>query len=268
MSPHEETLEIAVDGQHIAGTLLDPGRGGPTPAVLFVHGWGGSQEQYVARAREIVGLGCVCLTFDLRGHAKTQPQHETVSRGDNLRDLLAAYDLLARHRGVDPSAIGVVGSSYGAYLGAILTSLRGVRWLALRAPALYKDADWELPKRQLHLDPDFSAYRRRAVRPEDNRALCACEAFRGDVLLVESEHDHVVPHPVIANYLAACVQVRSLTYRVIQDADHGLAEEPSRQAYTSILVNWLTEMTAGARAEAPPPGRHTPGATPESSSPN
>jgi uncharacterized protein len=262
MLVREETLDIPVDGQHIAGTLLTPGGSAAAPGVLFVHGWGGSQDQYLARARALAALGCACLTFDLRGHAKTQPQYETVSRGDNLRDVLAAYDLLARQRGVDPSAIGVVGSSYGGYLGAILTSLRAVRWLSLRAPALYKDADWELPKRQLHHDPDLSAYRRRSVRPEDNRALCACEAFRGDVLLVESEHDHVIPHAVIANYLAACMQVRSLTYRVIQGADHGLGEALWRLGYTAIVVNWLTEMLAAwaqetlprkeGRPEAPP----------------
>src|SRR5437867_5060554 len=248
MPTTDETLDIAVDGQHIHGTLLGAGQAAAAaPGVLFVHGWGGSQEQYLVRARQVAELGCVCLTFDLRGHARTQVQHETVTRGDNLRDVLAAYDLLAGHRGIDPSAIAVVGSSYGGYLGAIVTSLRAVRWLALRAPALYKDADWELPKRQLHHDPDLSAYRRRAVRPEDNRALCACEAFRGDVLLVESEHDHTVPHPVLANYLAACAQVHSLTYRVISGADHGLSEQPWRLAYTSMLVNWLTEMTADVR---------------------
>jgi uncharacterized protein len=250
MTALHETVDILVDGEPIVGTLLAPGDApARAPGVLFVHGWGGSQEQYLARAREIAALGCVCLTFDLRGHARTQPRHETVSRGDNLRDLLAAYDLLAQYRGVDPAAVGVVGSSYGAYLGAILTSLRPVRWLSLRAPAIYKDDGWELPKRQLHHDPDLVAYRRRAVRAEDNRALCACEAFRGDVLLVESEHDHVVPHPVAANYLAACVQVHSLTYRVIEGADHGLSEEPWRLAYTAILVNWLTEVTAGVRGQ-------------------
>jgi pimeloyl-ACP methyl ester carboxylesterase len=259
MSVRDETVDLPVDGQQIDGTLLTPDGGGAAPGILFVHGWGGSQEQYLARAQEIAGLGCVCLTIDLRGHAKTQPQHETVSRGDNLRDVLAAYDLLAHHRGVDPAAIGVVGSSYGGYLAAILTSLRAVRWLALRAPALYKDADWELPKRQLHQDPDLSAYRRRVVRPEDNRALCACEAFRGDVLLVESEYDHVVPHPVLANYLAACVQVHSLTYRVIEGADHGLAEEPWRLAYTSILVKWLTEMLAARGQATLPSEKCTPG---------
>src|SRR5438552_7116530 len=245
MTTRDEILDIPVDGQHIAGTLLIPDEvGSAVPGVLFVHGWGGSQEQYLARARALADRGCACLTFDLRGHAKTQPQHETVSRGDNLRDLLAAYDVLAGRRGVDASAIAVVGSSYGGYLGAILTSLRAVRWLSLRAPALYKDADWELPKRRLHHDPDLVAYRRRNVRPEDNRALCACEAFRGDVLVVESEHDHVVPHPVIANYLAACVQAHSLTHRAIEGADHGLSEEPWRHAYTSIVVTWLTEMMA------------------------
>src|SRR5262249_25180893 len=82
-----------------------------------------------------------------------------------------------------------------------------------------------------------------------NRALCACEAFRGDVLLVESEHDHVVPHPVAANYLAACVQAHSLTYRVIEGADHGLSEEPWRLVYTSILVAWLKELTADVRGQ-------------------
>ena len=105
-------IDIAVDGQRIAGTLVSPAP--LIPGVLFVHGWGGSQEQYLARAREIAALGCVCLTFDLRGHAETEPQHETVTREDNLRDVLAAYDVLAEPPAVDKSAIAVVGSSYGA----------------------------------------------------------------------------------------------------------------------------------------------------------
>ena len=83
----DDALEIPVDDQHIAGTLVTPGT--LIPGVLFVHGWGGSQQQYVTRAREVAALGCICLTFDLRGHARTQDQQKTVTREDNLHDILA-----------------------------------------------------------------------------------------------------------------------------------------------------------------------------------
>jgi fermentation-respiration switch protein FrsA (DUF1100 family) len=86
------------------------------------------------------------------------------------------------------------------------------------------------------------------VPPEESVARRASAAFRGDVLLVASERDHVVPHPVIASYLSACAGARSLTYRVLEGADHGLSEEPWRSAYTTLLVRWLNEMTAGLRA--------------------
>ena len=249
MSTRDHKFEIGVEDGHIAGTLIAPAT--TIPGVLFVHGWGGSQQQYLARAREISALGCIGLTFDLRGHARTEPQQETISREDNLKDVLAAYDELVNHPSVDASAIAVVGSSYGGYLAAILTALRPVRWLALRVPALYPDADWELPKKQLQKLCDLHAYRRRHIRPQDNRALKACAAFKGDILIVESEHDDTVPHATIQNYVEAATHAHSLTYRVIEDADHGLSQEPAQRAYTALLVSWFAEMVFGARQGGP-----------------
>ncbi|WP_119155254.1 alpha/beta hydrolase family protein [Caldimonas tepidiphila] len=246
MATRDETIDIEVGGEQIAGTLVSPAT--RLPGVLFVHGWGGSQEQYLARAREIAALGCICLTFDLRGHGDTDAQQASVSRENNLRDVLTAYDTLARQPQVDPGAIAVIGSSYGGYLGAILTTMRPVKWLALRVPALYIDSGWEVPKLQLHKDQDLKSYRRHFVDASDNRALRACAAFRGDVLLVESECDTVIPPPVIASYREACIAAHSLTYRVIEGADHGLSDEASQRAYTALLVNWMTEMVFGARS--------------------
>lgn len=242
-------LEIPIAAtERIHGTLLSPA---PTlPAILFIHGWGGSQEQDLARAREASGLGCVCMTVDLRGHDLETEQSKTVSREQNLSDILAAYDWLAAQPNVEASAIAVVGISYGGYLASILTSLRPVRWLALRAPALYKDEGWELPKLQLHADTDLRAYRMQHIAADDNLALKACAAFRGDALIAESEHDNVVPHPVIENYVAALSNARSLTARVIAGADHGLSEKAMRKDYTGLLIKWLTEMIGGARETA------------------
>jgi len=252
MPTRDETIDIPVDDEHVAGTLVTPGT--LVPGVLFVHGWGGSQQQYLARAREVAALGCICLTFDLRGHVRTHDQKETVSREDNLQDVVAAYDMLVAQPGVDTRAIAIVGSSYGGYLAAILSSLRPVRWLALRVPALYKDEDWDLPKGQLKEQQALEKYRLQPVRPEESVALKACAAFAGDVLLVESEHDSTVPHQVIVNYREACATAHSLTYRVIEGADHSLSDRRWQQAYTTLLVGWLTEMLSGARGDWRPDG--------------
>ena len=67
------------------------------------------------------------------------------------------------------------------------------------------------------------------------------------MLIVESEHDDTVPHPTIEAYVEASRHAHSLTYRVIEGADHGLSEERWQRAYTSLLVGWLTEMVFGAR---------------------
>ena len=96
MPTRDEPVDIVVDGQAIRGTIVAPNR--RLPGVLFVHGWGGSQEQYLTRAREVAALGCVCLTFDLRGHVETHRQKEKVSREDNLRDVLAAAAEVQRMR--------------------------------------------------------------------------------------------------------------------------------------------------------------------------
>ena len=246
MAIRDDPVEIMVGGQRIAGTLVSPAT--LIPGLLFVHGWGGSQEQYLARAREITALGCICLTFDLRGHADDEPRRDAVTREDNLNDVLTAYDLLASQRQVDPTAIAVVGSSYGGYLAAILTSMRPVRWLALRAPALYRDEDWLVAK--AHLDrSDLAVYRRQRVPAGENRALAACASFDGDVLVVEAEHDEIVPHPTISSYITALEHARSITHRVIEGADHGLSEPRHQQEYSRLLVQWATEMVLSMRAE-------------------
>ena len=247
MATIEDPVQIAVDEQAIAGTFVTPKT--LVPGVLFVHGWGGSQDQYLARARQIAGLGCICLTFNLRGHVETKPLFETVSREINLRDVLAAYDLLAARRHVDPQAIALVGSSYGGYLASIVTTMRPVKWLALRAPALYIDTGWSVPKLELHRSQDLKSYRLNPVSASDNKALAACQAFEGDVLLIESQHDRIVPQAVLSSYREACTHARSLTYRCLPGADHGLTGDGDQRTYSTVLCNWLREMMVEARGD-------------------
>jgi pimeloyl-ACP methyl ester carboxylesterase len=249
MTTRSENIDIAVDGARLAGTLLAPGS--TIPGVLFVHGWGGCQERDLGRAQQIAALGCICLTFDMRGHVRTEAMRQTVTREQNLADVVAAYDRLRMQPHVDPDSILVVGASYGGYLAAILTSLRPVKWLALRVPALYRDEDWHQPKRSLSRKT-LDAYRSRVLDADDNRALRACREFRGDVLIVESGHDHLVPHPAIVSYRNAFARTHSVTYRIIDEADHALTSADCQRAYTSMLLGWTSEMVFGARAGGAP----------------
>ncbi|KLA98081.1 alpha/beta hydrolase family protein [Xanthomonas hortorum] len=238
------SIQIPVDQDALSGTLLTPSG---MPAVLFVHGWGGSQHHNLLRAREAVGLGCICMTFDLRGHEGYASMRQTVTRAQNLDDIKAVYDQLAHLPYVDAQSIAVVGLSYGGYLSALLTRERPVEWLALRSPALYKDEHWDHPKVSLNADPELMDYRQRTLTPDDNIALAACAQYKGDVLLVEAENDVIVPHPVLRNYADAFVNARSLSTRVIAGADHALSVKEHQQHYTRALIDWLTEKVVGRR---------------------
>jgi hypothetical protein len=122
------------------------------------------------------------------------------------------------------------------------------------------DVGWDRPKQELNGDPALGAYRRSAVPAAENRALRACAAFGGDVLVVESEDAAVIPSPVVANYLAAFARARSVTHRVIAGADHGLSREEWRREYTAALLAWLRGVLPGAPQldergrRDPPPG--------------
>ena len=71
MTAETETIRIPVDNESMTGDFLSPAA--KVPGVLFAHGWGGSRQRDLARARGIAGLGCVCLTFDQRGHSSATP---------------------------------------------------------------------------------------------------------------------------------------------------------------------------------------------------
>lgn len=240
----ESNVDVLVEGTTLDGTLVEPNR--LVPGIVFIHGWGGNQGKDLELARSISRLGCICFTFDLRGHADTAAQRDTVTRGDNLEDVLAAYDLLLDHDAVDRNAIGVVGASYGGYLGALVSAMRPVQWLVLRVPALYRDSDWDTPKAKLDRE-DLNKYRQAYLSIESNRALRACSEFRGDALVVESERDEVVAHPAVASYAAAFRRAHSLSYRVLDEADHELSDQRCRQAYNHMVSRWMSEMISAAR---------------------
>ncbi|MDM0032254.1 alpha/beta fold hydrolase [Variovorax sp. J22P271] len=249
MTDTKHELSIAVEGNaRVDGIMIAPAK--KSPGVLLVHGWDTDQSHYRIRAEDIASLGCVCLTFDLRGHGRQASLRATVTRAQNLQDVLAAYDVLASVSGVDPESIGLVGTSYGGYLAAIVSSMRAVRWLALRVPAPYPDDNWDQPKQSLDRTA-LTNYRSQVLPPGSDRALAACLGFAGDALVVASGCDDIVLSTGIASFVRSFQNVRSLTYRTIEGADHALSDPRSQRSYDALLTAWMTEMVLGSRRPNP-----------------
>jgi pimeloyl-ACP methyl ester carboxylesterase len=60
--------------------------------------------------------------------------------------------------------------------------------------------------------------------------------FGGPVLILESEHDEVIPHETIEAYLRACRQPK---YEVIPNTGHVLVTEKSKEIFVKAIIDWF-----------------------------
>lgn len=107
------------DGIRLDVTLLTPDFQPPPggfPAIVFVHGLGGSKNSESIRrpAQEFAGSGYVTLTYSVRGQGDSEGK-STVFATREQKDLEFIVDWLANKLIVNDTLIGVSGASQGGY---------------------------------------------------------------------------------------------------------------------------------------------------------
>lgn len=216
----------------LSGYLFHPQPAdGRRPGLLFVHGLRSDQSGYRDRAElASARLRVSCFTFDLSGHGESRGSLEELSPRAHLADVLAAYDVLSAEGEVDSERIGVCAASYGAYLAALLISDRPAKRLLLRAPALYADED---------LDAPIGTRRGTRGTEEGSAALASLSRYGGDVLIVESGRDEVIPPETIDAYRSACERG---SYVSIPDATHALDEPAWRRTFMDFILSWFAKL--------------------------
>jgi len=199
--------------------------------ILFVHGQGSSQRGYEHRARSASSnLDAICLTFDLSGHGDDAANYDRYSVYDHLEDVIAAYDRLASHEAVDPSRVGVCGASYGGYLAALLTDHRAVKRLILRAPSLASDVNFPTQRGSSSVS---------APVPDGFDSLKILARYVGELLIIESEKDEVIPPSYIAAYLRACPHAQ---HEMIPGATHALTSPSWDEVFVNSIVRWFRDL--------------------------
>jgi ABC-2 type transport system ATP-binding protein len=104
--------------------------GGPAPAVVLAHGFGGSKESVADDARDLAGRGYVVLTYSARGFGESTGQIGLNDPRFEVADLSALLDRLAARDDVlldadgDPR-VGVTGASYGGALSLLAAGYDG-----------------------------------------------------------------------------------------------------------------------------------------------
>lgn len=234
-------LNLKSNSQNLVLNLIIPSKKfrKQLPGLIFIHGWKSDQTGNIKRAGEISKLEFVCLTLDLRGHGESEGTIDQFSRKDHLEDIKVAYKYLAELPEVDTEKIGIIGSSYGAYLAAVSTNFLKFNKLALRVPALYFDAYMQVSTDKL-IQEEPEAFKSSDLKPENCLALRGVRDFKGGILIVESGKDEEIPHPVIENYLKF-IENEKLTVKVMKNATHALTTAKLEKEYIEILKKWLLQ---------------------------
>ena len=264
----------ASDGRRLHGFLTLPAGVdvAKAPLVVSVHGgpFGLVRPDFSADAQLLANRGYVVFQPNFRGSTGLGRDYVLASRGDfgNGRvqqDIVDGTRWLLANGVGDPARVGIVGASFGGYsalLGA--TFQPGLFKVAVAGvpPAdfsfvlrEYLGAGQEMmpgvpmaeSMRQLGLDPADAALSARlaAQSPAANAGL-----LQRPVLIVAGGQDERVPIRGVTDY-AARLQVlgKDVSLFVDGEADHGIADEHSREAYYFLMETLLHRQLRGAPPE-------------------
>ena len=105
----------------LAGNLTLPRATGPHPAVILIHGAGGTipTRDFGYWATYFAGHGIAVLAFDKRGGGASTGDANTARYEDLADDVLAGLAMLQKRRDIDPRKIGLYGMSNGGYIAPL-----------------------------------------------------------------------------------------------------------------------------------------------------
>jgi len=105
----------------LAGNLTLPRTPGRHPAVILIHGAGGTipTRDFGYWSTYFAGHGIAVLAFDKRGGGASGGDANTATYIDLADDVLAGLTMLQKRNDIDPRRIGLYGTSNGGYIAPL-----------------------------------------------------------------------------------------------------------------------------------------------------
>ncbi|MCD9020896.1 alpha/beta hydrolase [Cohnella silvisoli] len=204
-----ETVEWKSAGKTVRGWFLSRADAdvGPGPVIIIAHGWGSNRSRVLRYALPLYEEGYSILMYDARSHGESE-YYKTPTGLQFRDDLLAAFEWLRTRPEADPSRIGVLGHSLGAFgavlaldaqapIAALVTDSMPVRFATMIGAELKRRKLPQFPLAQLL--PRMMVWRSgisRAIMKKANPARILTDNARNGqtpVLLVHSRKDKFIP---------------------------------------------------------------------------
>lgn len=224
--PFEKASFASADGARLSGWLMNPPAGGDGRFVLFCLGNGGNISFYLETALFLRSLGCGALFFNYRSYGSSGGPFPT-EKGV-CEDAEAAWDFLAKERGVPASRIVLIGRSLGGGVACELALRREVQALVLESTFL------SIPAMAAKLYPVYPSSLLARIK-FDNAAKAA--KIECPCLVVHSFEDELIPHwhgKALFNALGS----ERKSFLSLTGSHNGCYFE-SRESYAKALASFL-----------------------------
>lgn len=251
-------LEIPVGKETLAACLHTPRPGATSvaaPVVVCSHGLTGTRlgscYRFVRLGRLLAEQNMACLRFDYRGCGESDGRFEDVTAFTLIEDLRAAIRAVDHLPGCDPTRIGIVASSFGAFTASqIASEIDALRCAVFWAPVaevreLSKQqmpaAAWELLKTQGwvdHLGQRLSARFFSELPDRDGPELLA--EVRKPLLVYHARGDKQVP-PTHGRAYEAALKAAGVEaqFEELDAEDHGMRSVAANELLVEGTLGWM-----------------------------
>lgn len=235
-----QTVEFQHDGNRLQGDLFMPQVGTPPFAgVLLFPGMTGSRHTYTQYAQALAEKEIAAMTVSLRGHVGSTGIVETTTGAKFETDGIAAYDFFLQQADIRPHRIGICGGSFGGLIAAVLSEIRDVKSILVRAPAAYtpemrEEKMGDIIARELRVFNEISDI-------ENTAAIHAIAKFKGSLLVIACENDTHIPRAIPQAYFDSAKSAARREFEVLKGAEHSLQTDELRGKFCDRLVQWFLE---------------------------
>jgi hypothetical protein len=232
-----EDFVLKTNDDEIPYRIFTPDKATKEFCVFWIQGWSSTMDSHREGVERMAKQsGTIFVTLDVAGHGINKIPMEKSTKKQQHEEVVAVFDELTK-RGF--KKIIVIGGSFGGYMTALLTGIRPVHAAILRAPANYRDEEFELPFKETMLGKGLADSNIPKDEAVNSTAMRVIRNFDGFVYVLEHELDEIVPPHVPRHYFAGA---KHGNFIIIPKTKHSPKLMPNPEVHYAYIEHMIASL--------------------------